>query len=174
MRREHSSGRDTMKRKRTIGALIAILSAILLASFAPSSVSASTGDDGRDAGTLGSCIWDNVFTWDNGSQDNGASYRIPGGDDPGYASADRIWYITTDKCADINVALSSRPQPAQTIGVHACYWRPEGVKCDGWKFWGPGYSGWLELNSQQPIPNGTWFYVEMYGVDPYTTGYIAA
>jgi hypothetical protein len=170
MRRVHSSGRNTMKRKRTIGALIAIL----LVSFAPSSMAASTGKggDGRDVGTLGSCIWDNVVTWDVGSQDNGLSYRIPGGDDPGYADTSGTWYMTTDKCADINIALSSRPQPAQTIGVRACY---VGGHCDSWKFWGSGYSGWLELNDQQPsIGNGIFFYVEMYGVDPYTTGYIAA
>jgi len=161
-----------MKRKRIIGALVAIL----LMSFAPSSVSASTGKgDQRDVGTLGSCIWDNVVTWDAGIWDNGTPYRIPGGlgDDPGYADSTGKWYITTDKCADINVALDSRPQPADVIGVRACYGDGH---CDSWKYWGSAYSGWLELNDQQPsIPNGIWFYVEMYGaVDPYTTGYIAA
>lgn len=162
-----------MKRKLTIGALVAI--AFLLTPFAPLAASASTSEgDRRDIGTLASCIWGNVVSWDAGSQDNGTSNRIPGGlwDDPGYADSNGRWYITTDKCADINIALNTRPQPAQTIGVRACY---TSGHCDSWKFWGPGYSGWLELNDQQPsIPNGTWFYVEMYGVDPYTTGWIAA
>lgn len=160
-----------MRRIKAIGALIAVL----LVSFAPSPVSANTvkGDQG-DVGALGSCIWDNTVTWDAGSQDNGTPYRIPGGlgDDPGYADVTGTWYITTNKCADINIALSSRPQPAQTIGVRACY---SSGHCDNWKYWGPGYNGWLELNDQQPsIPDATWFYVQMYGVDPYTTGWIAA
>ncbi|NGN67273.1 hypothetical protein G5C51_25620 [Streptomyces sp. A7024] len=154
-----------MNRKRILGALIATASAVPLV-LVPSSVSA------KEAGALGSCIWDNVVTWDAGSGDNGTSNRIPGGDDPGYADTTRTWYITTSRCADINIALKSRPQPAQTIGVRACY---SSGYCDSWKYWGSGYSGWLELNDQQPsIPDGRWFYVEMYGVDPYTTGWIAA
>ncbi|WP_309111667.1 hypothetical protein [Saccharothrix sp.] len=160
-----------MKRTRTISALIAIM----LMSFAPMSASADTGKgDHGGVGALSSCIWDNVVTWDAGSQDNGTPYRIPGGlgDDPGYADTTATWYITTNKCADINIALRSRPQPAQTIGVRACY---ASGHCDSWKFWGPGFSGWLELNDQQPsIGDNVWFYVEMYSVDPYTTGWIGA
>jgi hypothetical protein len=151
-----------MKRQRIIGVLIGI--AALLALFVPSSASASVG-------TSGSCIWDNVHSWDAGIQDNGDPYTIPGGpgDDPG-ADPSGWWYVTTNKCADINIALNTRPQPAQVIGVRACY---AGGGCDAWRFWGPGFNGWLELNDQQPIPDGTWFYVQMYGVDPYTTGWIA-
>jgi hypothetical protein len=162
-----------MKRKPIIGVLTAI--AILLMWLAPAASAGADEGDRSDVGTLGSCIWDNVVTWDAGSNDNEAlpgvpRNTIPNGDDAG-ADHTRVWYVTTNKCADINIALKSRPQPAQTIGVRACY-DVLGQRCDGWKYWGPGYNGWLELNDQQPIPDNTRFYVEMYPL-PHVEGYIA-
>lgn len=63
---------------------------------------------------------------------------------------------------------------ARPAGVRACYPFPNNVFCDSWKFWGPGFSGWLELNDDQPsINDGRKFFVQMYGVDSYTTGWIA-
>jgi hypothetical protein len=158
-----------MKRKPIIGAFTAIV--ILLMWLAPAASAGADEGDRGDVGTLGSCIWDNVVTWDTGSQDDGHPYRIPGGDDPGYADTTRTWYITTNKCADINIMLTKRPQPAEVIGARACY---SSGHCDSWKYWGPAYNGWLELNDRQPsISDGIWFRVEMYPV-PHMEGYIAA